>query len=172
MQIVSETKRLLFRRFSIDDAPFMLELNSDPEVMRYVHELPYDTLEKARALITDKIFPPYQKTDFGRWAIIEKETNELIGWCGLKYREERDEVDLGYRFLQRKWGKGYATESAAHSLKLGFDKYQLHCITGRAHVENIASLQVLKKIGMTYYKNEVVDNCPVETYRIFNSNRK
>lgn len=88
----------------------------------------------------------------------------------IKYRPELDEVDLGYRFFPSTWGKGYATESAQHILNHGLEHLQLQRIIGRAHVENIASLKVLHKIGMKYLRNEVVDNCPVETYESINPN--
>ncbi len=62
------------------------------------------------------------------------------------------------------WGKGFATEAAKHTLDYGFIKLNLKLITGRAHIENIASIKVLEKIGMQFIGEGIVDDCPVKTY--------
>lgn len=163
MLIIFETPRLHLRQFTEADAPLILELNSDPEIVKYVHELPLETEEQARKIIVDIILPQY-KNNLGRWAIHLKENAEFIGWCGLKYRPEPDEIDLGYRLMQKAWGKGYATEAAMHSLDYGFRTLKLKLITARAHIENIASIKVLEKTGMDYIGEGIIDNCPVRTY--------
>lgn len=170
MQIILETPRLYLREFTITDALLLLALNKDPEVLKYVHELPLQTIEDAEKVLINNILPQYSIYKLGRMAVHLKENDGFIGWCGLKYRPELDEIDLGYRFFPSTWGKGYATESAQQVLNHGLDDLQLQRIVGRAHVENIASLKVLRKIGMKYLRNEVVDNCPVETYESINPN--
>ena len=87
-----------------------------------------------------------------------------MGWCGLKYRPELDEVDLGYRYHKAFWGKGYATEAARASLEYGFNEAKLQRIVGRAEHANIGSLKVLEKCGMQYIGDEAVDGCDVRTY--------
>ncbi|MEP7255137.1 MAG: GNAT family N-acetyltransferase [Ferruginibacter sp.] len=169
MHIVFETPILVLRQFTEDDAPLILELNSDPEIVKYVHEPTLQTEEQAKKVIIDIILPQY-KNNLGRWAIHTKHNNEFIGWCGLKYRPELDEIDLGYRLMQKAWGKGYATESAQHTLNHGFKTLNLKLITGRAHIENIASIKVLEKIGMNFIEEGIVDNCPVRTYTKANPN--
>lgn len=160
---IFETPRLVLRRFTEADAPLILELNSDPEVLLYLHERSLRDVEDSRQVIRDIILPQYEK-NLGRWAVHTKENNEFVGWCGLKDRPEINETDLGYRFKKSAWGKGYATEAAEHTLVYGFKKINLREITGRAHIDNIGSLKVLEKIGMRYVKDEVVDDCPVKTY--------
>jgi len=163
MQIIFETPRLLLRQFTIEDAPLILALNSDPEVVKYVHEPTLRTEEDAKNILLNNILPQYKK-DLGRWAIHIKDNKEFIGWCGLKYRPELDEIDLGYRLSQKAWGKGLATEAAKHTLDHGFKTLTLGLITGRAHIENIASIKVLEKIGMNFIGEGIVDDCPVRTY--------
>ena len=97
-----------------------------------------------------------------------KNTNEFIGWCGLKYLPELDETDLGYRLKKSAWGNGYATEAAKHTLDHGFNKLDLKLITGRAYIANIASIKVLEKIGMQFISEGIVDDYPVKTYTISN----
>ena len=163
MQIVFETPRLLLRRFTEADAPLILALNSDPEIVKYLHEPTLETEEQAKQILTYIILPQY-KNNLGRWAIHTKDNMDFIGWCGLKYRPELDEIDLGYRLMQKAWGKGFATESAQYTLDHGFKNLDLKLITGRAHIENLASIKVLEKIGMDYIGEGIVDDCPVRTY--------
>lgn len=163
MNIIFQTPRLILRQFDESDAPLILTLNSDPEVVKYVHEPALETLAQAKRIITDIIMPQY-KNNLGRWALHTKDDHEFIGWCGLKYRPWLDEIDLGYRLRQKNWGKGFATEAAQHTLDFGFKNLHLEIITGRAHVENFASIKVLEKIGMEFIKDEIVDECPVKTY--------
>ncbi|HMD01247.1 MAG TPA: GNAT family N-acetyltransferase, partial [Ferruginibacter sp.] len=145
----------------------LLQLNSDPEVVKYVHEIPLTTEEQARTIIKDIILPQYENK-LGRWAIHKKENDEFIGWCGLKHIPAKNEIDLGYRLLKKEWGKGFATEAALHTLEYGFKELQLSIIVGKAHVDNIASLNILEKIGMKFINEEVEDGCPIKLYTITN----
>jgi len=163
VQIIFTTPRLILRHITLGDAPLLLELNSDPEVVKYLHEPTLKTIAEAEKIINGIILPQY-KDNLGRWAIITKHNNEFVGWCGLKYRPELDEIDLGYRLMQKFWGKGYATEAAESTLNYGFTNLNLALITGRAHIENLASIKVLEKIGMRFIGEGVVDDCPVRTY--------
>jgi ribosomal-protein-alanine N-acetyltransferase len=163
MPIIFETPRLWLRQFTLDDASLLVALNSNPQVLKYLHEPLLTTEEQALHVLENIILPQY-KNKLGRWAIYIKETGEFIGWCGLKYLADRDETDLGYRLMQQYWGKGYAYEAAKHTLDYGFNHLHLNTIVGRAHIENTASLKILEKIGMHYVNDEVVDNCPVKTF--------
>src|ERR1700754_1550219 len=93
MNVLFESERLLFRQFTLADAGLFYELNSDPEVVRYVHEPP-TTKDNAAQIIRDIILPQYE-LGMGRWAVFIKDTAEFTGWCGLKYIKEKDETDLG-----------------------------------------------------------------------------
>ena len=163
MPLVFETPRLVLGQFTEQDAPLILQLNSDPDIVKYVHEPVLTSEEQGRKIILDIILPQY-KNNLGRWATYTKNNNEFIGWCGLKYLADTGEIDLGYRFIKTAWGKGYATEAAQHTLAHGFDKLALILITGRAHIENVASIKVLEKIGMKFICEEVHHNSPVRTY--------
>ncbi|MEP7238419.1 MAG: GNAT family N-acetyltransferase [Ferruginibacter sp.] len=169
MQIILQTPHLILRQFTEADAPLILALNGDPEIVKYVHEPTLQTEAQAEKILLDIILPQY-KNKLGRWAIHTKDNMDFIGWCGLKYRPELDEIDLGYRLMQKAWGKGFATEAAQHSLDHGFNHLDLKLITGRAHIENIASIKVLEKIGMNFIGEGIVDDCPVRTYTKANPN--
>ncbi len=164
MSIILETSRFILRHFTIADAPLLLQLNSDPEVLKYLHEPPLTSIEQSQKILEEIILPQYHLYNLGRWAVQYKNTNEFVGWCGLKYQIELDEIDLGYRFMKEHWGKGIASETAITTVNYGFEKLALKTITGRAHIENIASQKVLLKTGLQFIKEEVVDNCPVFIY--------
>lgn len=165
MHIILETSRLYLRRFteSDADASLIFELNSDEEVLKYLHEVTLKDNSHAREILLNTILPQYEN-NLGRWAIHLKKGDEFIGWCGLKHRPELKETDLGYRLKKTAWGKGFATEAAAASLRYGFQKLYLPIITGRAHIDNTASLAILQKIGMQYIRDEIIDSCPVKTF--------
>jgi [ribosomal protein S5]-alanine N-acetyltransferase len=167
MHIIFETPRLVLRRFTERDAPLILDLNSDPEIVKYVHEPALQTREQALDILINFILPQY-KDNLGRWAIHRKDDKAFQGWCGIKYRPERDEMDLGYRLKRNAWGMGYATEAAQATLDHGFRSLNLQCIIGRAHVENLASIKVLEKLGMQFMGEGMVDECPVRTYQSVN----
>jgi [ribosomal protein S5]-alanine N-acetyltransferase len=165
MTIIFETPRLLLRQFTEADTALLLQLNSNPEVLKYLDEPPIETEEQALHILNTIILPQY-KNNLGRWAIHLKSNNQFIGWCGLKYRQELDEVDLGYRLMPQFWEYGYAFEAAKYTLNYGFNQLHLKTIVGRAHIDNIASLKILEKIGMQFIKEELIDDCPVKTFKI------
>ena len=149
--ILFESERLAYREFDIADAEFFYYLNNDWEVMKYTGDVAFISLEDSRIFLEN--YNPYVNSGFGRWSVILKETNELIGWCGLKQLDENT-VDLGYRFPQKYWGKGYGTESSKKSIEIGFEKYNLVEIIGRTAKANKKSIRILEKIGMTFWKEE------------------
>lgn len=149
MKQILETDRLFLREFHLSDAEKMYELNADPEVIRFTGDPPFTSIEKAQEFLEN--YTDYQKNGYGRWAVIEKSTGEFIGWCGLKYNEEKL-VDIGFRLFRKTWNKGYATEAAAATLAYGFNTLKLEEIIGRASEENKASISVLMKLGMNFWK--------------------
>jgi len=165
MDIVIETDRLLVRKFTEDDAPLLYDLNLDPEVIRYTHD-PLTDVEEARKVLEEVILPQYILYDHGRWAVHLRSGLEFIGWCGLKYLTESNEVDLGYRFKKNFWGNGYATEAARACIKYGFAMLNLGRIVGRALPANLASIKVLEKCGMEYHHDEMMHGYLHKTYQV------
>ena len=151
MNYLIETPRLQLREFDLSDAEALYELNSDPEVMRFTGDRPFSTVDEAETFVQN--YDAYKEFGFGRWAVISKQSGRLIGWCGLK-RNEMNLIDIGFRFFRDQWGKGYATEAAKAALTYGFMELGLEQIIGRAARENGASLRVLEKLGMEYWKED------------------
>jgi len=102
-------------------------------------------------------YEDYKKYGYGRWAVIYKPENKIIGFAGLKYLPEFKETDIGFRFLPEYWGKGIATEVSIEIIKYGFEKLNLHKIVGIAIPDNIGSCKVLEKIGLSFYKIDEYD---------------
>ena len=160
MKAIIETERLFLREIVPADAPFAFDLNSDPEVMRYTGDDPFASIDEAKAFL--KAYPDYRLNGYGRWLVVNKEDNRLLGWCGLKKHPEY--VDLGYRFFRKEWGKGYATEAGRGCLDYGFSVLNMDLIVGRVDKQNTGSIRVLEKLNMTYWKNDTCNGIPDALY--------
>lgn len=170
MEITLSSERLILKQMNLADAQDMFILNSDPEVIQYTGDVMFHNVEDALNLL--KNYDQYTKYKMGRLSLFDKLTGEYIGWCGLKYLEERDQVDIGYRLLKKHWGKGYATESARVCLDYGFNTLNLEEIIGSAMLENPASINVFKKLGMKYDTDEPCGGKPGVIYKIKKSEWK
>lgn len=167
-KIVLETSRLVLSEFSLDDAPFHFELNSDPDVVRYTPDAPFLNVEEARARLA--AYGDYEKYGYGRWTVRLKATGAPLGWCGLKYLPEEGATDIGYRFLKKHWGKGYATESAKACLGFGFESLGLPRIVALVVKQNTASVKVLLNLGMRFAEDRELAGQPGALYERFSQN--
>ncbi|WP_316794825.1 GNAT family N-acetyltransferase [Pedobacter agri] len=150
--IIIETERLILRELEETDVEGMFTLDSDAQVHQFLGNKPVSTINQSKADIKF-IRAQYIENGIGRWAVIEKESNQFVGWSGLKLIKENinyhcNYYDIGYRFISKFWGKGYATESARAVLEYGFSTLKLNEIIGIADVENQASINVLEKLGL------------------------
>ncbi|GGG50166.1 GNAT family N-acetyltransferase [Epilithonimonas arachidiradicis] len=148
MKEILQTKRLLLRELNLDDAEKFYKLNLNPNVIKYTGNSAFKNIDEAKEFLEN--YPDYKLNGFGRWAVIEKSSNEFLGWCGLKYDKNLDETDIGFRFFEEHWNKGFATESAKACIDYGFETLNLKTIVGRAMKENLASIKVLEKIGFNF----------------------
>ena len=149
-----ETERLILRELLPTDDAGMFELDSNPEVHKYLGENLVKTIEESRAVI-QAVRQQYLDNGIGRWAVVEKASGEFIGWSGLKFITEYENnrihfYDVGYRLIPRYWGNGYATESAKAAIEYGFTKMNLQEIIGMANVDNRASRRALEKCGLKF----------------------
>ncbi len=168
MDILFASDRLLFREFTAEDVQLIHNLNKDPEVTKYVHE-PAITYELATDVLNHIIIPQYNKYHHGRWAVHLKNSLEFVGWCGLKQTDQHPFPDLGYRFHQKFWGNGFATEAAKRTIEYGFMVLELPGIYATAHVENKASIHVLEKCGLQFKTTKIIDGIPVKTFELLNN---
>jgi len=164
MKKILETNRLLLRELNVDDAENFYNLNLNPNVIKYTGNSSFKNIREAKEFLEN--YQDYKLNGYGRWAVINKETNEFIGWCGLKFGEMENEIDIGFRFFENEWNKGYATESAKACLDYGFEKLNIKRIIGRAMKENIGSIKVLKKIGLEYERDTNFEKQKAVIYKI------
>lgn len=157
MNAIATTERLYLREMTADDAEHAFLLNNDPEVLRYTGDGSFASVEAAREFLA--AYPDYKLDGFGRWAVLRRSDGAWLGWCGLK-RLPNGTVDLGYRLLREQWGQGYATEAGRACLELDFGRFGLDTIIGRVARENAASIHVLEKLGMRYWKTDVCEHDP------------
>jgi ribosomal-protein-alanine N-acetyltransferase len=159
-----ETRRLILREMTEADDEHLLALGRNPNVTRYiVGEPPLTTRQEALAVLHERVFPQYVH-GLGRWACIEKSGGAFIGWCGVKHIPEDGEYDLGYRFLEEHWGKGYATEAASAVCDFARRQLQGKRVVGKAMLDNRASRRVLEKIGLVYEGEIEEEGCQVAVY--------
>jgi RimJ/RimL family protein N-acetyltransferase len=154
MNIYAETERLILRPLEATDDHGMFELDSDPEVHRYLGNNPVQDIEQIRQVI-QMVRRQYEDNGIGRWAVVEKSSGHFIGWSGLKLVKEVTNghvnfYDLGYRLIRKYWGHGYATESARAAVIYGFNTLKLEDLYGMADVNNRASRAVLEKCGLRW----------------------
>ena len=151
MKILIETERLLLRKITLDDKEDLFKLHSHPDVQIYTGEPVVESIEEIEKAIRTRI-DDYVKYGFGRWATFLKNGMQFVGWAGLAYLPEFDEIDLGYRFLPEYWGLGIATEASRAILTYGFDSHKIRKIIAIALKENKASIRVMEKVGMEFDK--------------------
>lgn len=169
MKVFVETERFILREIGNDDAQDLFELDSDPEVHKYLGNKPITSLKEAESIV-NYIRAQYEENGIGRWAIIDKLSNEFIGWSGLKYekalRKDFNYYDLGYRLKKKHWGKGIATETAIASIKYGFEKLNLTEICAAAHIDNNASNKILQKLGLKFMETFEYDGEMLNWYKL------
>ena len=173
MNFYIETERLLLRDVRDCDLEGMFELDSNPEVHKYLGNKPIHSKTDAQGYI-DSIKSQYIERGIGRFAVIEKSTRDFIGWSGLKFNtgeketlvEKHDFYDIGYRIIPRYWNKGYASESAITILHYGFKNLNIETIVGASEIENIASNKVLQKIGLHYVETFPYEDVMINWYAL------
>ena len=164
MKKILETERLLLRELNSNDAENFYNLNLNPNVIKYTGNSAFKNISEAREFLEN--YKDYKLNGYGRWAVVNKLDEKFIGWCGLKFGEMENETDIGFRFFEEEWNKGYATESAKACLNYGFENLNLKRIIGRAMKENNGSIKVLEKIGLEYEKDVIFDGKDAVIYKI------
>ncbi|RXM46736.1 GNAT family N-acetyltransferase [Flavobacterium sp. YO64] len=149
-----ETERLLLREVIVSDVDGMFELDSNPNVHIYIGKKPVTTIEQSAAYI-ENLQQQYKDFGTGRWAVILKETNEFLGWSGIKFitdeiNNHKNFYEIGYRFIEKHWGKGYATEAGKAFIEYAFDNLKVDAVYAYADAGNDNSRKILEKLGLRY----------------------
>ncbi|MER7173012.1 GNAT family N-acetyltransferase [Streptomyces mesophilus] len=153
MDAYLETERLSLRRFTAEDAELLIELDSDPAVMRYLSGGVPTAPEVIREQHLPRILAGYEKWggELGLFAAYEKNGGAFIGWFILRPEAEGplDEVELGYRLRQAAWGRGYGTEGSRALLGKAFTELGMRKVWAETMTVNRGSRHIMEKLGMT-----------------------
>lgn len=156
MNIHLKTRRFIIRDIEEYGLQGMFDMDSNPNVHKFLGNKPISKLEEAQDMIKN-IRGQYEKYGIGRWAIEEKKTKEFVGWTGFKREEKlRPEftyIDLGYRLKEKYWGQGIGTETALACLNYGFETLCFEEFNACADIGHVVSNRILKKIGLKYIED-------------------
>lgn len=174
MNLILETDRLILREILFEDAPAFFAMDNNPNVHNYLWNKPTQRIEETIEMI-EFIRNQYSNNGIGRFAMILKETNEFVGWAGLKFNTEivNNKVnfyDIGYRLDEKFWGKGFASEATFAWLDYGFNSMKIPKMEAAAHADNSASNKILQKIGMKMTEQYLEDGVLWNWYELENNN--
>ena len=145
-----ETERLLIRPFTTDDGAFILELLNEPGWLRFIGDRGIRTVEDARGYIERGPMASYELHGFGLSLVALKESGAPVGMAGLIRREGLEDVDVGFAFLERHMGRGYAREAAEAVVAQGWEKFDLPRIVAITTPDNVRSIRLLEAIGFRF----------------------
>lgn len=147
--VIAETPRLLLREFSSEDVGALAEILGDPKVMEFSTNGPC-TEDDTRQFI-DWCLDSYRDHGFGQWAVVDRLSGAIIGFCGLSHVEldGAQEIEIGYRLAPGVWGQGLASEAAEAALEYGFSHCHIDSITAIIATRHVASARVAEKVGFS-----------------------
>jgi RimJ/RimL family protein N-acetyltransferase len=148
--IVRETDRLVLRQLTLDDAAFILELVNEPSWLQFIGDKGVRTIEDARYYISSGPLAMYLRLGFGLYLVELKTETVPIGICGPVKRDGLDDVDIGFAFLQRFGGSGYAYEAAAAIVAHAKEDCGLKRLVAIAAPTNRPSIRLLEKLGLGF----------------------
>ncbi|QYJ80194.1 GNAT family N-acetyltransferase [Shewanella acanthi] len=147
--MITQTERLILRPFCEEDVDALFMMNSIPEMLTYIPMAPLTSTEQAMEIFHQVIQQDYKQHGFGRWAVVHKADDKVIGFCGPKFIPEYNEVEIGYRYFPEYWRQGIATEAAEAALK-AFPKFGINKTIALILEGNIGSEMVAKRVGMQW----------------------
>jgi RimJ/RimL family protein N-acetyltransferase len=151
MRVFLETDRLLLRRFTEADVDDLVDLDRDPEVMRFLTGGEATRRDVVEREILPGFLDYYERfPGYGFWAAVEKSSGDFLGWFELRPGDDDvpDEVELGYRLCRSAWGKGYATEGSRALIHKAFSELSTRRVYAETMAVNLASRRVMERAGL------------------------
>jgi ribosomal-protein-alanine N-acetyltransferase len=160
-----DTPNLFLRPWKLEDADTWFNILQEEGILRYFPKQTPPDREKAEPYINHHL-THWRMRGYGHWAVVTRENSQVVGWCGLEYLPELNETELAYLLSKQVWGRGYATEAAKATVRFGFGSTGLKNIIGLVHPENLGSVRVLKKCGLTYTDRITLWGMDMSRYQI------
>ncbi|MBD1584194.1 GNAT family N-acetyltransferase [Pseudoalteromonas sp. S16_S37] len=173
---IANSERLSYRLMNENDAHLLFELDQDPAVMKYINGGVPNTMDDINNTFIPRLkaFTNVQQ-GWGLWQVNIAETGQFIGWILVRpmgfFNNERvdSDLELGWRFKQCTWGKGYASEAANHIAHTLASNLAIHSFSATALPDNLASIAIMKKLGMCFVKEYIhkdpLGDCKAVLYR-------
>lgn len=168
---VIETARLILRPITTRDVEMLHQIWIEPEVREYLWDGEIITTDRVRSLI-DASLQSFNEQGFGLWAIWLHHTDSLIGFCGFWFFHDPPKLELLYGVSSPHWHRGLATEAARAMLNYGFGELSFDRIEASTDVANLASIRVMEKAGMTFWKREITNGLDTIYYAISREDRR
>lgn len=164
----TESARLKFEKLTKEYKPQLVEFFSHAEATKYFNPIPDP--DSFVDLWLEKLEERYKKHGCGFYALIDKETNEFIGQCGILIQtldgEDTTHHEVGYHLMPAHWGKGYASEAAQYCRDQVFKANMADEVISIIHVDNERSKKVARRNGMKVIRSAKFREWPVEIFAI------
>ncbi len=161
MKIHAHTERLLIRDWTRDDFDAYFAIVSDPEVMKHIG----NGLPRTREYVDgffESVLSHQETRGWTRFAVEHRQSGKVMGFCGLD--DQTGRIDFGWRFGREFWGAGYGFEAASAVLWVAQNTFKLTQITCQSYPDNVGSIRIMEKMGMSKIGEEVVFSRPTLVY--------
>lgn len=155
--VIPDTERLRFRLLTPEDAELFYELDQDPDVMRYINGGTTPSMADILNISVPRMLSYTNSAlGWGQWKATRLEDDVFLGWILVRPMSfftdspTPDDLELGWRFKQMSWGKGYATEAAKQIMMTLNRERSIETFSAIAHKDNLASISIMKKLGMEF----------------------
>ena len=162
--MIVESERLYARRYTLEDEEAFYRLNSDEVVMRYIR--PPKSKEESHEFLLENLRFYEEHPGLGRWALVEKSTDVIIGSFSLLLLEHTNDIHIGYALLEEHWGKGYAAEIVKAGLGYVFNELKLSTVVAVTYPDNIPSQKVLLKNNFKQVGTHLEDGLENPLFRL------
>lgn len=150
--MILKTERLNLTEFKITDASFFYELVNDPAFLEFIGDRNVKSISDAEKYLSDRIIPSYAKNGFGFYLVSTNGNNAPIGMSGIIDREGLDHIDVGFAFLSKSRGKGYAFEATDAVMKYATNTLKINPIVAITNTNNVKSINLLERLGLHFDK--------------------
>jgi RimJ/RimL family protein N-acetyltransferase len=152
MNYILETERLRLREFTVDDTKFIIELLNSPGWIEFIGDRNVSTEDEAACYLQNGPLKSYKQNGFGLSMVETKNDQAAIGMCGIIKRDNMENPDIGFAFLPRFYGKGYAFEIASATLSYAIHELGIAKVAAITLRGNLRSIRILEKIGFKFIK--------------------